>query len=97
MLGLDADISTINTVTIPALEAALARQLAQANTDIATLINTNVTALVDRLVSEVSNVVNGALQGVQSVASKATVDLNSIVDKLDGAAITVTINLAKPK
>ena len=74
-----ATVDTVNSTTIPLLEAAFARQLAQANKDLS--------ELVDRAVGEMSNTINGALQGIQAITAKAAVDLNAIVGRIDGASI----------
>jgi hypothetical protein len=76
-----ATIDEVNSTTIPLLEAAIGRQLAQANKDAA--------EIVDRAVGEISNIINGALQGVQAITAKAMIDLNAIVDRLNGASFSL--------
>ena len=58
--------------------------------------------LADRLVKEVSGVVNGALLGLQGIADKLVVDTAQLLAKQDGWELTITIppitiRLNKPK
>jgi hypothetical protein len=84
---IQAAVKTVNENTIPLLEAAFARQLAQATKDM--------TDVVDRANVQIANQVQGALIGFQAVADKAAKDLSVIVSRLDGA--TVTLHFLSPQ
>ena len=86
-LGIDAAVDAVNIKTVPLLEAAVGRQLAQATKDTA--------EIVDRAVLEVSNTLNGALQGIQAITDKAARDLGAIVSRMDGASVTLHLPEAK--
>ena len=70
---LDEVVDRVTAKVVPALEAALSRQLAQSNTDMA--------ALIDRATGELSNMTTGAIQGLQAVADKTLTQLDGILSR----------------
>ena len=80
---LDEVVDRVTAKVVPALEAAMGRQLAQMNTDLA--------AALDRATSELSGISAGALQGIQAIADKAAADLNALVSRVDGVTLKISL------
>lgn len=53
--------------------------------------------LSDRMISQISNVVQGALLGLTATEDKAMADLRGLLNALDGWTLTVTLNKPKDK
>ena len=89
------DVESKETImlAVAALEAAVGRQLAQATTDITAALD-QATA---QAANELSGIVQGALTGIQAIASKAAADLDAIVGRLDGATASASIKLGSSK
>jgi hypothetical protein len=81
---IETTIKTVNSTTIPLLEEAVRRQLAQATTDIS--------GVVDRSMTEAANNIQGLILGLQAITDKASMDLDAIVSRLDGATVTVHLS-----
>jgi hypothetical protein len=87
-------LAEINRQTVPQIERVLDEAVADMNNRLA--------ANIDRAVGQISNVVQGALLGVQAIADKASVDLGVLLAAQDGWTLTIsippiTIRLNKPK
>ena len=75
-------IDHFNQTTIPALEAACNRVLAQAATE--------ASALVDRTTTELGNIMQGAAQSIQAIMDKGLAQIAAQVSRIDGASVRLS-------